>query len=100
MLKNYIKIAFRNLLRFKAYSLINLFGLALGLTISILILLFVTDELTFDRFHTKANRLYKIVTANANGGGMETNAWPVAYKLVNEFPEVEAAVYTRAASSS
>ncbi|MEM6524665.1 MAG: ABC transporter permease [Bacteroidota bacterium] len=100
MIKNYIKIAFRNLLRFKVYSLINLFGLALGLTISVLILLFVTDELAFDKFHTKGNRIYKIVTTNDQDGGMETNAWPVAYKLQNEFPEVELATYTRRAPSN
>ena len=45
MLKNYLKIAIRNLLRFKAYSIVNLLGLSIGLTIGVLILLFVTDEL-------------------------------------------------------
>jgi len=100
MLKNYIKTAFRNLVRFKAYTLINLIGLSLGLSVAVLILLFVKDETGYDRFHLNANRIYKITTANPQGGGMETNAWPVAYKLKTDYPEVEAVVYTRRAASS
>jgi putative ABC transport system permease protein len=100
MLKNYFKIAFRNLMRFKVYTLINLFGLSIGLSVAVLILLFVTDELGFDKFHQKGDRIYKIVTSNGGDGGMETNAWPVADKLVNEYPEVEAVVYTRKAPAS
>ncbi|MEM9857894.1 MAG: ABC transporter permease [Bacteroidota bacterium] len=100
MLKNYIKIAFRNLLRFKVYSFINLLGLALGLTVSVLILLFVSDELAFDKFHTKGDRIYKIVSTNGQDGGMEVNAWPIAYKLRNDFPEVELTTYTRRAPSN
>ena len=100
MLKNYFKIAFRNLLRFKVYTLINLVGLSMGLSVAVLILLFVTDEVGFDKFHNKGDRIFKIVTANGEGKGMETNAWPVANKLVNEYPEVEAVVYTRKAPAS
>jgi len=100
MIKNYIKIAFRNLLKYRSYTAINLVGLSLGLTVGVLILLFVTDELAYDKFHHKADRIYKITTANPKGGGMETNAWPVAYKLYTEFPEVEAVVYTRKARSN
>lgn len=100
MLKNYINIAFRNLKRFKVYTLINLFGLAMGLTVGILIILFVTDELAFDKFHTKGDRIYKVVTDNTEGGIMETNAWPIATILKNEYPEVEKVVYTRNAPSS
>ncbi|MEM1405683.1 MAG: ABC transporter permease [Bacteroidota bacterium] len=100
MIKNYIKIAFRNLSRFKAYSFINLLGLALGLTVSILILLFVADELAYDQFHVNRDRLFKIVTSNSDGGGLETNAWPVAYRLATDFPEVEATIYSRAMPSN
>ena len=56
MLKSYLNIAVRNLKRFKVYTLINLFGLAMGLTVGILIILYVTDELGFDKFHTKGDR--------------------------------------------
>ncbi len=100
MLSNYLKIAFRNLRKYKGHTAINLTGLSLGLTVGILILLFVTDELAYDNFHRNGDRIYKIVTANANGGGMETNAWPVAHKLKTDFPEVEAVVYTRKTPSS
>ena len=94
MLQTYIKLAFRNFSKYKVYSIINLLGLSIGLTVGVLILLFVTDELSFDQFHANRDRVYKIVTASPDGG-MEANAWPVAYKLKNEFPEVETIVYTR-----
>ena len=60
MFKNYFKIAFRNLIRFKAYSLINIFGLAIGIAACILILLFVRDELSYDKFNEKADRIYRV----------------------------------------
>ncbi len=60
MLHNYLKIAFRNLLRYKGFSLINIFGLGLGLASSILILLWVADELNFDKFHTNSKNIYRI----------------------------------------
>ena len=53
MLKNYIKIAFRNLIRKKAFSFINIFGLAIGMACTILILLWVQDELSYDNLDTK-----------------------------------------------
>ena len=99
MLRNYFKIAFRNLLRFKGYSLINIFGLAIGLSVGILILLFAMDEMKFDTFHVNGDRIYKIVTPAADGS-METNAWPVAYLLNNDYPEVEKVTYTRKAGPS
>jgi putative ABC transport system permease protein len=60
MLKNYFKIALRNLLRYKAYSFINIMGLAISMASSILILLWVLNELSYDRFHPKADRIYRI----------------------------------------
>ena len=57
MLKNYLKIALRNLLRHKAYSFINIAGLAVGVTCCLLILLFVQDELSYDRYHENAKRI-------------------------------------------
>lgn len=62
MLKNYIKIALRNLLRNKLYSILNIIGLAIGIACCILILLYVQDELSFDRFHEKADRIYRVST--------------------------------------
>src|SRR4051812_5158078 len=60
MLKNYFKIAFRNLMRYKIFSLINILGLALGMTCSILILLWVQDERSIDNFHENKDRLFVV----------------------------------------
>ena len=61
MLKNYIKIASRNLLKNKGFSFINLFGLTIGLACCLLIMLFVQDEQSYDRFHKNAERIYRPV---------------------------------------
>ncbi len=60
MLGNYLKIAFRSLARSKAHSIINVLGLGLGIAVCLLIVLFVRDEWTFDLFHSKANRIYRV----------------------------------------
>lgn len=103
MLLNYFKIAFRTLLKFKGYAFINLFGLALGLTTGILIMIYVLDEISYDKFHSKADRLYRVGTAfSAEGSGdkgiNETNGWPVGKVLEKDFPEVESVIYSRSAS--
>jgi len=59
--KNYFKIALRNLVKHKTFSLINVAGLATGMTGAILILLYIQDELNFDRFHLRADRIYRVV---------------------------------------
>lgn len=61
MLRNYLKIALRNLFRHKAYSFINIAGLAIGMASSIIIFLWVQHERSFDRFHTKADSIYRII---------------------------------------
>ncbi len=60
MLKNYLKIAIRNLRKQKLYALINIFGLALGIACCVLIYLFVRHELSYDRFHEKADRIFRV----------------------------------------
>lgn len=100
MLVNYFKIAFRTLLKFKGYAFINLLGLALGLTAGILIMIYVLDETSYDNFHAKADRLYRVTTSffaagDEAKGGMDTNGWPVGKTLAKDFPEVESVVYTR-----
>ncbi len=62
MFKNYFKTAFRNLARNKVYSLINIAGLSLGLACAMLIMLYVKDEVSFDRFHKNVNNIYRIVS--------------------------------------
>ena len=60
MFKNYFKTAFRNLTRNKIYSFINIFGLSIGLACAMLIMLYVKDEVSFDRFHKNVNSIYRI----------------------------------------
>jgi len=59
MIKNYLKIAFRNIVRHKAFAAINIAGLAIGMACSIFILLWVQNELSYDRFHKNAKDIYK-----------------------------------------
>jgi len=104
MLQNYIKIALRNLLRFKGFAFINLLGLSLGLAAGILIMMFVIDEFSYDKFHTKRDRIYRVLTqfytpeTGAGDGGSEGNGWPVGDILRREFPEVESVVYMKGGS--
>ena len=67
MIKNYFKIAYRNLIRYKAYTAINIIGLTLGLTCSALLLLFLKNELTYDSFHSKSNRIARVIGIDARG---------------------------------
>jgi len=60
MFKNYLKVTFRNLLRQRIYSLINITGLAIGMACSIFIFAFVINELSYDKFHEKADRIYRL----------------------------------------
>lgn len=103
MLTNYFKIALRTLVKFRGYTAINLVGLALGLTAGILIMLFVLDELSYDQFHAQGDRLYRVNTVfqkgeSDKGDANETNGWPIGKKLEQDYPEVEAVMYSRNAS--
>ena len=69
MIKNYIKIAFRNLARNKAFSFINIFGLAVGLATCLLIMLYIFDESSYDKHHKDGDRIFRIVSKNAKGEG-------------------------------
>lgn len=103
MTGHYIKIAVRNLLKFKGFATINITGLALGIASGILILLYVLDELSFDNFHTNADRIYRVNTTfgarDSQSGANESNGWPIGNILRTEFPEVEAVLYSRNASA-
>lgn len=68
MFKNYLRVAIRNLRRFKGYSYINIFGLAIGLCCALLILLWVQDELSYDKFHRNAKNLYRVEQNQFYGG--------------------------------
>jgi putative ABC transport system permease protein len=91
MLKNYIKIAIRNMFRNRLYSLINLFGLALGLAACLTIWLWVQDELSYDRFHTNAERIYRVerrVDFRDLHGQSPTTAGAYGPALVRDYPEI------------
>jgi putative ABC transport system permease protein len=88
MIRNDLKIALRNLRRHAGYSLINILGLAIGMACCILILLYVQGELSYDRYHDQADRIYRVVDRmNAN------SPHALAPALQNDFPEIEE--YTR-----
>jgi putative ABC transport system permease protein len=92
MLRNYIKIAWRNILKNKTFSLINIFGLAVGLACFILIALYVVDELSYERFYPAANRTYRI-NSNIRFGGTDLDlavcSDPFGATLKKDYPEVE-----------
>jgi len=92
MFRNYLKVAFRNLWRNKGFSAINIFGLAIGLAICLLITLFVFDELSYDRFNTKADRIYRVNSDFKVNGSLfndRSSAAPMAATLVKEYPQIE-----------
>lgn len=91
MYKNYFKIAWRNLVKKKAYSFINIFGLGLGIACCLLIFMFVQDELSYDNYHEKGERIYRVI----HGESTEDAAYwvwgnaPIGAALKNDFPEIE-----------
>jgi len=101
MLKNQLKIALRILKRQKGYSLINISGLAIGIACCVLILLWVQDELSFDRFHENSDHIYRIVSQSNAEGISDYYAvvpLPLAPTLKDEYPEVQMA--TRQSSAN
>ena len=103
MLHNYLSVALRNLRRHPAYSLINISGLAIGMATCILILLYIQDELGYDRYHPHAERVYRIVDDIESGGQTNQTAgtptgWGPALK--RDFPEIELLVRMRGTESA
>jgi putative ABC transport system permease protein len=92
MFRNYIKIAWRNLVKQKAFSILNITGLAIGLSCFLLIAVYVLDEISFDRFHEKADRIYR-VNADIIFGG-EEQRFPFSSDMMGatlkkDYPQVE-----------
>ena len=95
MFRNYLVIAVRNLLKYRMYSLINISGLAIGMASCILLLLLVQFHASFDAFHERSERIYRLVSRNSATetiGALTTHAGPLAPALIEILPEVEAAV--------
>lgn len=99
MLKNYWKITIRNLLKNKVYALINILGLAIGLAGFIIISTYIKNELSFDRFHKNANRIYRPVEIQHHPGvgtqHVAVTMGPLAPALANDFPEILSAARIR-----
>jgi len=94
MLKNYLTIAFRNLKKHRFYTAINIFGLAIGIASCLLIMLYVTNELSYDKHHEAADRIYRLdseIKFGPNHLIMAVTPAPLADALRNDFPEVESA---------
>lgn len=95
MLRNYLKIAIRNLFRYKLFSFLNITGLALGIASSILILLWVQDEVSYDKLHKNFEGIYRITetqnVSNSSSQEIATTSGPLAEALKRELPEVEEA---------
>ena len=89
MFRNYVKVAFRHIKRRKVYSFINILGLTIGMACFILIGLWVKDELSFDRFHQKKDRIYRILNRTQDGNAFSSITYALGPALKAEYPEVE-----------
>jgi putative ABC transport system permease protein len=93
MIRNYLKIAIRSLMRNKAFTLINVFGLVLGISFSTMLYTYVSNELSYDAFHPKSDRTYRILTQDKtipdNIRTYGNTVPPLGPELVNALPEVE-----------
>jgi len=95
MIRNYLKMAVRNLWRNKGFSAINIIGLALGLATCLLLLLYVFDDLSYDRFNTKASRIYRVdanIKIGSNEFAMAVQAPVMGPVLKKDYPQVEQVV--------
>ncbi|UCE20933.1 MAG: ABC transporter permease [Candidatus Aminicenantes bacterium] len=95
MFKNYLKIAYRNLIKHKSFSLINIFGLSLGITCCILILAYIGYEFSYDRYHKNAESIYRIASKRTTMGRTQEFAvspGPAGPTMIKDFPEVINAV--------
>lgn len=93
MFNNYFKVALRNILKHKFFSAINILGMTIGITACLLIILYIADELSYDRFHRSAERIYQVGLHGKIGGQdihTANTCPPMSAVLVSELPEVEA----------
>ncbi len=93
MLTNYLKIAFRNLARHRAFTILNVLGLSVGAAASLLLFMVVRYELSFDKFHADSDRIYRLVRSQVYPSGQEDlstgNPLPVAAALKTDIPQFE-----------
>jgi len=89
MLRNFFKIAYRNLFRYKYYTIINILSFSLGLSAFIFVALYTQKERSFDSFHSKSDRIYRIVNIYNNDSTINkyaTNPFPLSKALLKEYP--------------
>ena len=92
MFENYFKVGIRNIIKYKAFSFINVFGLAVAMSICMLIILMLADQHRYDQFHEKKNRIYRILSSAQNARQpYATSPYPLASTLKSEYPIVEEA---------
>src|SRR3984893_3575715 len=92
MIKNYFKIAWRNLVRNRLYSIINIGGLALGMAVSFMLLLYVYNEFSFDKCNTNSDRLYEVMRNQPSNGELQTGTAtpvPMAPAMIKDIPEID-----------
>ncbi len=94
MFRNYLKTAMRNLVRHRFFSFINIFGLAVAMTLSMIIIMLVADQMTYDRSNTKRDRIYRInsIPMGTDGGTMNetaTTSLPLRDELMNNYTGIE-----------
>jgi putative ABC transport system permease protein len=90
MFRNYFKVGVRNILKYKTFSFINIFGLAVAMSVSMLIILMLMDQNRYDQFHEKKNRIYRILSNYENSKQpYATSPYPLAAALKSEYPIVE-----------
>jgi putative ABC transport system permease protein len=96
MLRNYILVAIRNLMRYKFFSAINIFGLAISITISMAVIMLVADQMMYDRFNTKKDRIYRVTsrgvtnTGEDRGGSVtSTSPMPLKEEILENYTGIE-----------
>jgi putative ABC transport system permease protein len=93
MIRNYLKVALRNLLKHKCYTFINILGLAVGIAASVLIFIYITHEMSYDKFHENADRTYRITADWSNNGDSRIHQLGTPYILAQtiweKYPQVE-----------
>ena len=95
MFSNYFKIAFRNIKKHKGFSFINIFGLTVGIACVIVIMLWVQYETSFEKYHKKADRIFRVAGEDLEyspPNKMAVSPPPMSPALAQEFPEIEASV--------
>lgn len=96
MFKNYFKVGIRNILKYKMFSFINVFGLAIAMSVCMLIILMLADQKSYDQFHVKKDRVYRILgTPEIGSPPYATIPLPVSKTLKEEYPIVEEAIFLR-----